>query len=268
MELFITIFGFIVGTVLGSFSGAWADRYLREKSMWGRSQCVSCKKKLSWFNLVPIFSFVLQSGKCSFCKNKIPREDFGVEIVLGLLSGLIFYLTFKDPLSLYSPVIFYKLIFELFVLTVLSTITIIDYKVYLIPDKIIFPSILISIFYWIVGIIFFNFSPEIFSQALISAASASLFFAFLIIATRGKGMGWGDVKYVFFLGLILGFPNILVGIFLSFLLGAVVSLVLISIRKKSFGAVVPFGPFLSLGTLIAIYFGDDLFQLYLGLVRY
>ena len=90
------------------------------------------------------------------------------------------------------------------------------------------------------------------------------FFIFLILITSGKGMGWGDVKYVLFIGLVLGFPNGIVSIFLSFLIGAVFSLVLIGLGRKSFGQTIPFGPFLSLGAFITLFWGPQLINWYLN----
>jgi prepilin signal peptidase PulO-like enzyme (type II secretory pathway) len=257
----VGILGFLIGAVLGSFSGAWADRYIKNKSMWGRSECISCSHKLSWYDLVPIVSYFLNSGKCRYCGKKIPYEDLLVEIILGSITAILFLYQF--------PTQSYKLLFELFVLTVLSTVFIIDLKVGLIPDKIVFPAVLVSILYWIIGIMGgFGGSWEEFAWALICASGASLFFAFLILVTRGRGMGWGDVKFVFFLGLILGFPNILIGLFLSFLFGAVISLLMIFRGKKSFGATVPFGPFLSLGTIATILYGEKILIWYVSLLRY
>jgi leader peptidase (prepilin peptidase)/N-methyltransferase len=76
-------------------------------------------------------------------------------------------------------------------------------------------------------------------------------------------MGWGDVKYVFFLGLALGYPNLLVGLFLAFLLGAITALILVAFKRKEFGQTIPFGPFLSLGAFIALLWGSKLLDFYL-----
>lgn len=88
----------------------------------------------------------------------------------------------------------------------------------------------------------------------------------LIIITRGKGMGGGDVKLGLFMGINLGVENTILAAMLSFLIGAIISIILIIFRKKRFGSVVPFGPFLVIGSLIALYWGDKIIKVYLGML--
>lgn len=103
--------------------------------------------------------------------------------------------------------------------------------------------------------------------SVLSGTAVAAAFAGLIIITRGRGMGWGDVKYVFFLGLALGFPNVVVAVLSAFFLGAALSLVLIALRQKKINQTIPFGPFLSLGAIIALYFGPQIVNWYLNFSR-
>ena len=93
---------------------------------------------------------------------------------------------------------------------------------------------------------------------ILIALAAAAFFWFLVVVTRGRGMGTGDVTLAFFLGLWLGWPKILVGIWLAFLLGAAAALALIVSKRKKFGQTVPFGPFLIIGSLLALQWGNYL----------
>jgi prepilin signal peptidase PulO-like enzyme (type II secretory pathway) len=97
-----------------------------------------------------------------------------------------------------------------------------------------------------------------FSNYLISTIGASLFFLLLVLITKGKGMGLGDVKYGAFMGLLLGYPGIVVGLYTAFLTGALVGVILIIAKKRKFGQIIPFGPFLVLGTVVAMFWGNQL----------
>lgn len=293
----IAVFGFIIGTILGSFCQAAAERILRKETVGGRSYCPSCKKQLKWYDLFPVLSFIFLSGHCRYCKKRIPSSDLAVEISLGAI-GAVALLSLLESWTLLVPftwpavLLLLKIVFIFFVISVLTIIFLTDIKSYLIPDKVIFPAVIITLIY-LIGfnlLTSYQFYKEIldnplnkyflppysayftdqlirlwssFGLSLFSAFGASLFFLFLVIITKGKGMGLGDVKYVFFLGLVLGFPNIIVGIFSAFLIGALYSLVLIFLKKKSFGQIIPFGPFLSIGAFIALFFGDKLIKWYL-----
>ncbi len=149
----------------------------------------------------------------------------------------------------------WELFYYLFIVSSLIVIFFADLKHGIIPDKIIFPAVITSFLYQI-----FNAQYSIPSY-LFSAIGACLFFLFLYLVTKGRGMGFGDVKFAFLMGLILGFPNIVVGLYVAFLTGAVAGCILIIWKKKKiFGTSIPFGPFLALGTLVAIFYGKILMQ--------
>lgn len=290
--------GFVLGSVLGSFVAASESRIIKKESLTGRSYCQHCKKKLRWYDLVPVFSYLTLRGLCRHCKKKIPLESLVIELGLGFTVAILFAASLPKDLQTFlvpgwqSVIQIAELGFKTFIITIISIIFLIDLKTGLIPNKITYPAAILAVSYllftsafksWFFyqnllqnplgryllppqsGYVFDHllriWEPALF--ALLSAATVSLFFAMLIIITRGKGMGWGDVKFVLFLGLALGFPGIAVAIFLAFTLGAAFSLVLISFGKKHFGQTIPFGPFLSLGALIYILWGTQILNWYL-----
>lgn len=294
--------GFIFGLVLGSFVKASADRLSEGRTLKGRSYCPGCKHKLAWYDLFPVLSFIWLRGRCRFCQDKISLDHLFSEVILGGILALLFYLTLPANLDfiLNSPLdtvfILSDLAFKVFIVTVLSITFLTDLKVGLIFDKITYPAVLLAAVYLLTSsgfkswALYDNLSQDglgkyllppytnfyyehlkiIWSQVLwsfLSGLVASIIFALLIILTKGRGMGWGDVKYVFFLGLVLGFPSILTAIFLAFFLGALFALVLIVLRRKHFGQTIPFGPFLSLGGLLALLWGNELARWYLGGLR-
>lgn len=292
--------GFVLGAVLGSFIAASASRIIKEESLTGRSYCQHCKKKLRWYDLFPVFSYLALQGKCRYCKGKIPLESLLVELALGFIVAILIGSslpkgsdTFLIP-DWQNIILIVNLVFKIFTVTVLSIIFLVDLKTGLIHNKITYPAAVVAVFYLIFvsaaksGFFYQEILQNPFGQyllppnsgyftdqllriwqpailALISALAVSLFFTLLIVITKGKGMGWGDVKFVLFLGLALGFPGIAVGIFFAFTLGAIFSLGLIALGKKHFGQTIPFGPFLSLGALICILFGTQILRWYLTL---
>ena len=246
----ITIFVFIFGLIIGSFLNCVIYRLEKGKSLWGRSYCPHCKHTLIWTDLVPVFSFLFLKGRCRYCHKKISIQYPMVEILTALIFLLI--LNFQ-PLNLKFSIL--NLLFLLYIVSSLIVIFIYDLKHYLIPDKILFPAIIIAFIYN-----FLNFNY------LLAAFIAFSFFLFIYLISKGQWMGFGDVKLSILLGLILGFPNILVGLFLSFFFGAIIGIGLIYLNKKGLKSEIPFAPFLIMGTFVAMFFGDRIIQCYFGFV--
>lgn len=232
------ILGFLLGALLGSFVKAIADRSLRQESFLGRSYCPSCKHKLSWLDLFPILSYLFLRGRCRYCGKKISLEYPGAEAVMGVLVSFMFF--YFPPSALPFP---------LFFVTVLAIIFLTDFKKYFIPDKVMLPSILIALLW----------QP----QNILAGALLGGFFTLLIILTRGKGMGGGDVKLGAFMGLGLGLYNGILAVMLAFFIGAIWGLGAIILGKKKFKEHIPFGPFLVLGSAVALFWGNEIIRLYL-----
>lgn len=238
----IISFGFVVGAVLGSLILALADRSLTGRTFWGRSYCEYCKHKLRWYDLLPVISFLLLGGKCRYCRKKISLEYLVVEVVMGLLIAFLF-----------SRTALFDLPFQIFFIAVLAILFLTDLKKMLIPDRIVIPAIIIALLA----------HPDL--NSILSGLAIAGFFYALILLTKGKGMGGGDVKLGGFIGLGLGFPLSLLALVLAFVTGAVYSLGLILLGKKHFGQTIAFGPFLVIGSLIALFWGDQILAWYLHL---
>jgi prepilin signal peptidase PulO-like enzyme (type II secretory pathway) len=164
-----------------------------------------------------------------------------VELATG--SAFFLILTFQ-------PQILYFLIVPF-----LIVIFVYDLKHYLIPDKIIYLGIVIALAFTI-----FNLSSVL--NYLLAGLGAAAFFFSVVLLSRGKWMGVGDIKLALFMGLILGFPGILVALFLAFFTGAIIGIGLIVCRGKSLKSEVPFGPFLVGGTFVAIFLGKTIADWY------
>jgi prepilin signal peptidase PulO-like enzyme (type II secretory pathway) len=150
-----------------------------------------------------------------------------------------------------------------------------DLKHFIILDKIIFPAIAITVLYRLFGILNFSHWPLIgtsfqwieIGNFLGAAFAASLFFLAIVLVSKGRWMGMGDVKLAFLMGLFLGFPNILAALFFAFFIGAIIGVGLILAKKKTLKSEVPFGPFLVVGTFIALFWGERIINWYLNLFR-
>lgn len=253
MDLLLYFFIFLFGTFIGSFLGVIIYRLPRGESIVrGRSHCDHCKKTLTALDLIPLFSFFFLRGKCRHCGARLSWFYPLVEIVTGTLFVLTVLLVQDNfQFSLANFQVQIDLLFHLFIISCLIIIFFIDLKHSIIPFSIIFPAIIISLLY----ILFVE--SNVLGNHFFAGLGAFLFFLLLFLITRGRGMGFGDVVYVFFMGLLLGFPQIVVGLYIAFVSGAVVSLILVGLKlKKLKGGIIPFGPFLVLGTLITLFWGQ------------
>jgi prepilin signal peptidase PulO-like enzyme (type II secretory pathway) len=252
------IFGFALGTILGSFVKALADRSLSRKSFGGRSYCPKCQHKLAWYDLLPIISFLLLRGKCRYCHKKIGVEYLWVEIAMGILIGFLFWQSFQSPTTLLD------LLIKTFFIVVLAVVFLTDLKKMLIPDRIMKPAIIIALILLIIKAVLTTNTEPLYMGILVALLIGGFFYS-LIVITKGKGMGGGDVKLGAFMGLLLGFPQALFALVLAFLTGAIFSVGLIILGKKHFGQTIPFGPFLVLGSLIMLFWGPEIINWYLNI---
>jgi len=254
MFFYLTIFLF--GLAVGSFLNSIIYRLQTgENFLFTRSYCPYCKHILNWQDLIPILSFLILKRKCRYCQQKISWQYPLVEIATAIL----FLVGFNPQNFLFS--IFYFLIASLLII-----IFVYDLKHYIIPDKVIYPAILIVGIWYLVSGIFFHFYTKYYIlNTLYSGLGAAVFFLAIVVISKGKWMGSGDIKLALFMGLFLGFPNILVALFSAFLLGAIIGLGLIIAGKKTLKSEVPFGPFLVTGTFIALFFSNQIINWYLNL---
>lgn len=265
MNLFFYTFLGLLGLAIGSFIGMLAHRLPRSLPISGRSVCDHCGKKISWSENIPIISYLLLAGKCRGCKKTIPPTYPLIEASTAVLfvatfiiwnnltsqNGIAYVL--KENLGVFSLVGSYILLVTLLALFV------IDLTHQLLPDQLLY--VLGSVV--ILSILPLP-SPALINHLLIGLISFT-FFLLIYLFTRKKGMGFGDVKLSFWLGLLLGYPETPVWIFLSFASGAALGIILILLRKAHLKKPIPFGPFLIIGSAIAFLFGELLFNNYLNL---
>jgi len=252
MNIILSIAIFIFGLAVGSFLNCVIYRLEQKKSfLKGRSYCPSCKHVLAWNDLIPIISFFILRGKCRYCGKKISWQYPAVEIATALLFLLIFNFQFS----------IFNICFLFFVSCFLIIIFVYDLKHYIIPDSVIYPAIIITFLYNLI------LNPSFLVQnSILAGIGASLFFLLIYLISRGKWLGFGDVKLALFMGLFLGFPAIISALFFSFLIGAIIGIILILLKRKGLKSEVPFGPFLIIGTYIALFWGERIINWYFRLI--
>ena len=254
--LFFYILVFLSGLAVGSFLNCIIYRLEKNESfLKGRSYCPHCHHTLAWQDLIPIFSFLILRGKCRYCGKKISLQYPLVELATGILFFSIFYSTFQ-----HSNIPTFQQSIQFLYLSIVSSFLIIvfvyDLKHYLIPDNVIYPAIAIV----------FIFQITNFCSPILSAFGAALFFLLIFLISKGRWLGFGDVKLGFLMGLFLGFPKILVALFFAYFIGAIIGIGLVLAKKKTLKSEVPFGPFLVLGTFVALFLGNQIANWYLQLI--
>lgn len=251
LQLFFT---FCFGTAVGSFLNVVIDRSASgESALMGRSRCDFCKKRLKAFDLIPVISFLILKGKCRYCHKKLSFQYPLVEIITGCLFAGIYLLVAPGI----SPESYLKFILLASVAAAFLTIFIADIKYMLIPDL----AIVISSF----GAAGLSLLSGNLGINLLSGVGALALLLIIFLITRGRGMGFGDVKLAFALGLFLGYPQVLIAIYLSFLTGAAVSLILILLKKKKLKNQIAFGPFLISGAVMSFFWGEAITKWYQSL---
>ncbi len=244
---------------MGSFLNCLIYRLeVKEGFVKGRSYCPHCKETIKAIDLIPIFSFLFLKGRCRYCNKRISIQYPLVETATGIIFTIIAFFQLNEGVLEIS---YLFLIFSLMII-----IFVYDLKHYLIPDEVIFTAIGAALIWH--GTLFLSGTislPELISF-LLSGIGAAGFFLMIFTASKGTWMGFGDIKLALFLGLFLGYPGILVALFSSFILGAIIGSVVVLLKKKKMRSEIPFAPFLVLGTILAFFWGGSMLEWYLNIL--
>ncbi len=259
MSPFFVVVFFILGLIIGSFLNVVIFRLNTSRSFGGRSGCMSCLNKLSWYELIPVLSFVGLRGRCRSCKTKISIQYPLVELATGILFALLF-LKFQDILFANLFLFSFTYLYFAVIFSILLIIVVYDLKHKIIPDSL---ALILGIL-TLLGLFLFNSNgfylhlPSIleFSSGLIIASP----FAFLWLISSGKWMGLGDAKLAISLGWLLGLSRALSGLVFAFWTGAIIGIILMVFsRKHGLKSEIPFAPFLVLGALLVFFFNLRIF---------
>lgn len=261
---------FVFGTILGSFFNLVLFRKNTGESLVsGGSRCFSCGQKLTWLELIPIFSFIFLKGRCGHCGSKISLQYPTVELLVGLLALVVYFKILNSQFSIFNQFLISNFQF-------LNSLLVISYSLFvyyfaafaslfLVATYDLRTKIIDRHFLYIFG--FFSAIQFLlrgnFADDLASSFFMALPFYFLWLLSGGRWMGRGDADLAFFAALFLGFPLNLGMLFLSFWLGGLVGgLLLIFGRRVSLKSEIPFGPFLASAAFIAWYFAGEISVFY------
>lgn len=242
---------FFFGLFWGSFLNVVSLRWGNFKSILkGRSVCPNCQKTLGYFQLLPVLSFLIQSGKCKYCKERISLRYPLVEI----LTGAVLFFLFKNSLS------FFSFASSIILFSLLIVISLYDLKTMVIPDGLVWTFNALAF----LGIFLLAKSYPV--GYLLSGLALFSFFAILWLVSKGAWMGFGDAKLALGVGFILGLDKGLLALILAFWVGTIFALGLLVFFRKTYSmkSKVPFGPFLALAAFISFIFGDKIIGWYLG----
>ena len=259
----ILIFVFIFGLIIGSFLNCLIWRLYKKESLLGRSYCPKCKKQIAWYDNIPVLSFIILQGKCRHCGKTISWQYPAVEFITGLLFAIAFYLSYELRVANYGAVIYdssfiIQFLRDWFIVAVMIVIFIYDLRWYLILDIVTLPACLaVLIFNLILGFSLWNL--------LISGIIGGSFFLIQFVVSKGKWIGGGDIRLGLLIGLILGWPGVLVAIIISYFIGSIIGLGLIAASKKKWGSEVPLGVFLAVGTIITLFWQTQILNWYLNI---
>jgi len=253
---------FIFGLIIGSFINALIYRMHEGVSMMGRSYCPKCKSQIAWYDNIPVLSYIFLGGKCRTCKEKISLQYPLVELIIGLLFLEVFLHIFKLQLSTFEFIILdskliIELIRDLFFVSIMIIIFIYDLRWYLILDRITLPSIII--------IFIFNILLDYKWQNLLLAGFiGGGFFLFQFLISKGRWIGGGDIRLGVLMGVMFSWPMILLSLFLSYIIGSLISISLLVLKKKKWSSEVPLGIFLTSASIITLFWGEQILSWYLN----
>ena len=251
----------LYGLLIGSFLNAWIWRLANDKKISrGRSMCPHCHTQLKWYELIPVLSYVGLRGKCRTCHKPIsvqyPLVEFGTALVW---MGLFWYLQPQTTQGLITLGVW------LSVTTLMIAAFVYDWLHLELPDQFTIPAIVIALAWLVVRWVVYHDTSLAVSQ-LIGATLFGGFYLLLWFGSRGKWLGDGDIRLAILMGLMLTPSQLVVAIFATYFIGAVISLLLIAIGKKTRKDAIAFGPFLIIGMYVGFLSGEQLLNVYFRLL--
>lgn len=248
MTVALIIFFGLLGLIVGSFLNVCIDRLPANKSIvYPASHCDTCQHPLNVLDNIPVFSYLWLRGKCHYCKARIPQRILWVELGTGILFAFLFWryeFSWEFPLiAVYS--------------CILLVLALIDLQHKLILNVIVYPAVLVA---FVIG--FFLPDFDIYKGVLGGAIGFVIMMLPALISRTG--MGWGDVKMAGLIGLMTGYPRVFAGLFLGIVSGGIIAVILLVTKKKTRKDAIPFGPFLALGAFIALVYGKEIIDWYMG----
>ena len=239
--LYYLIIIFILGLCIGSFLNCLIWRLHKKKKITGRSICTKCTQQIAWFDNIPVVSFIILRGKCRNCNKSISWQYPLLELITGILFVIAFTVEIENwGLDVYSLISNFKfqiaLFRDFFLISIMIVIFVYDLRWYLILDRVSLPACIIV---FILNLVLGYEWQNLFLSGIIGGG----FFLFQFVISKGKWIGGGDIRLGLLMGFALGWPNILIALFLAYISGSVIGIGLIFFKKKQLSSKIPFGVF-------------------------
>ncbi len=261
MTILWMVLFFVAGSMVGSFLNVVADRLPQGKSIiWPMSHCTGCRRPISARDNIPIVSYIWLRGRCRNCNASIPQRVLWVEISTAILFAFVYWhynFSWELPLVLLFCCVFIVLL-------------LIDLEHGILPNKIVYPSMVIALALAGVGSIF-GFEPGYiiffgFHLWIINVLVGGIIgFVLMLVPAllyrligRAEGMGWGDVKLAALIGFVTGFPLVILATFLAVIIGGITAAILLLLKVRGRKDAIPFGPFLSVAAMVTLFWGSSL----------
>lgn len=256
MSVFYYIIVFFTGLALGSFLNAWVFRTRENiKISKGRSICIFCHRRLAWYENIPVFSFIFLKGKCKVCHKRISWQYPLVELAMAIVFTLSAW--WHGPTDNFLTA---ELLRDWVLIFNLGFIFLYDLRYGEILDAATLPTaLLLFLFSFVLG-------WQTWQSMLVGVAVGAGIFLFQYLLSRGKWIGGGDIYLGLLMGVILGWPDILIALLLAYVLGGAVSVFLVGLKKKELRSETPFGTYLAFATFMAMFFGEKIVSWYVGLL--
>lgn len=253
----ILIFAFLFGLIIGSFLNCLVWRLHKNESLMGRSYCPKCGKQIAWYDNMPLLSFILLGGKCRHCGKSISWQYPAAELAAGILFAASLFIN----LAIVSDIDFPNFQFSMqisrdwFLISVMIVIFIYDWRWSEILDIVTLPACLaVLIINLALGFNLWNL--------LISGIIGGGFFLIQFLISNGRWIGGGDIRLGILMGLSLGWPVVILAIIISYFIGSVIGVGLILAGQKKWGSEVPLGVFLTVGTIISLFWQAQILNWY------
>jgi leader peptidase (prepilin peptidase)/N-methyltransferase len=257
---------FVIGAALGSFSLVLAWR-MHDKKDWvkGRSACEACGHILEARDMIPVISWLALRGKCRYCRKPFSRQLLYAELLLGIILSMSWAFWPFATESLAGYLLFLLWVFSCVLLSALFWY---DLRWYLLPNKLIYTLLPLSISYAIVrGFVVDYSTMSVIILPLLSVVFLSGLFFVLHTLSRGKWIGFGDVRLGSSLGLLIGTPMLSwLMLFLASVIGILVALPSLTSGKRKLTSKIPFGPLLIIATIVVVLFGQSMVDYYVNFI--
>lgn len=248
------IFYFLIGAAAGSFLNVWAERLLKGESPTGRSRCDHCGRTLRAVDLIPLFSFAVLRGRCRYCGKPLSWQYPAVEMGTGLVFAFLARAAGYDALFTVPLLVAGGALIAVFLT---------DLKEQVIFDQMLWAAGGGALLYRLLVRLPVGDHSRLLFDLIGAAAVWGLFWAIRLL-TKRRGMGEGDPPLAFAVGVLVGFPQILLTLFFAFVSGGITGLILIVLGRSKLKDRIAFGPFLIGAVFFALLFGEPILDWYLG----